>query len=185
MVSLGSDPDDVGARVACELGGDEASAALRARHENCLPVLRAPATVPARPAIGATNIEPATSQPRSLGLRTSCVSGIATYSAWLPRSCVYPYTSSPTANPVMSGAIFETTRAKSLPWPDGNVAGNCLCKLPSRIGASPGLIAALRTRNFHASRSGRWFGHISNLRTLSSPYRSNRTAFMAALFLRG
>ena len=47
-----------------------------------------------------------------------------TYSAWLARLSVNPITSSPAANPVTPSPTSSTTPARSLPCPDGNVAGH-------------------------------------------------------------
>ena len=43
------------------------------------------------------------------------------------------------------GATAVTTPARSLPSPDGKVAGNISCIAPTRMPASPGLIPAART----------------------------------------
>ncbi|MEU9993074.1 hypothetical protein AB0E10_41230 [Streptomyces sp. NPDC048045] len=67
---------------------------------------------------------------------TTLVSGTTTYSAWLARSHVQPSTSAP---------VSATTPAKSLPWPEGNVAAKRSAGAPERIAASPGLIPAALT----------------------------------------
>ena len=51
-------------------------------------------------------------------------------------------TSSPTATFLTALPTASTTPARSLPCPEGNVAGHCLAKAPSRIAASPGLMPA-------------------------------------------
>ncbi len=71
--------------------------------------------------------------------------GTATYSAWLERCHDQPSTSSPTANSVTPAPRALTMPARSLPSPDGNVAGNTLSSAPDRMAASPGLMPAART----------------------------------------
>src|SRR5690242_17379624 len=83
----------------------------------------ATASTQAYPAIPTTNSEPATSQDSGPGLAVSWSAGTSTNSAWLARVSVQPSTSSPTANPVTPSPIAWTTPARSVPWPDGNVAG--------------------------------------------------------------
>src|ERR1022692_1268343 len=71
-----------------------------------------------------TYIEPATGQETPAGLRMSWPAGTATYSAWLERLPDQPSTSSPTENSVTPSPTALTTPARSLPSPDGKVAGN-------------------------------------------------------------
>src|SRR5260370_804755 len=54
-------------------------------------------------------------------------------------------TSSPGANPVTPGPACATTPARSLPCPEGKVAGQRACSRPARILASPGLMPAALT----------------------------------------
>src|SRR5438128_6750414 len=59
---------------------------------------------------------------------------------------------------VLDGAADSSTiPARSLPCPEGNVAGHRLAKAPSRIAASPGLIPAafIRTRTWLGPGTGR------------------------------
>src|SRR6185312_3817611 len=68
------------------------------------------------------------------------------------------------------------TPAKSLPCPEGKVAGHFSAILPSRIAASPGLIPAARifTRTWRALGMGT--GTSERCNTFTPPYSSNRTA---------
>src|SRR3954469_7503682 len=84
----------------------------------------------------ATNSEPATSHGTAAGLGVNWVAGTATYSAWLDRRLENPMTSSPTAKPLTPEPNSATTPARSLPCPDGNVAGNMSRTAPARIAAS-------------------------------------------------
>src|SRR6202521_316536 len=87
-----------------------------------------------------------------------------------------PITSSPTAKPLTPLPSSVTTPAKSLPWPDGNVAGNMWCNAPLRITASLGLmpVAFTSTRTSPAPGTGR--GTSRTARTSMPPYESNCTA---------
>src|SRR4051794_3644906 len=80
-----------------------------------------------------TYSEPAASQLSRAGLRISCVTGTATYSAWLDRCHDQPSTSSPTANSATPSPTALTTPARSLPSPDGNVAGKVAWSAPDRM----------------------------------------------------
>src|SRR6267154_1640273 len=86
-------------------------------------------------------------------------------------------TSSPSANPVTSVPACATIPARSLPCPDGNVAGHRECSRPSRILASPGLMPAALTRTSTCAGPGCGTGTSTTLRTSTPPYSSNRTAF--------
>ena len=86
-------------------------------------------------------------------------------------------TSSPAAKPVTPGPVPATTPARSLPCPDGNVAGHLECSRPSRILASPGLIPAALTWTSTWPGPGTGVGTSTTFRTSTSPYSSNRTAF--------
>src|SRR5256884_11242 len=86
-------------------------------------------------------------------------------------------TSSPVAKPVTLAPAAATTPARSLPCPDGNVAGHLECSRPSRILASPGLIPAALTWTSTWPGPGTGVGTSTTLRTSISPYSSNRTAF--------
>src|SRR6185312_3169465 len=86
-------------------------------------------------------------------------------------------TSSPVAKPVTPAPVAATTPARSLPCPDGNVAGHRECSRPSRILASPGLIPAALTWTSTWPGPGTGVGTSTTLRTSISPYSSNRTAF--------
>src|SRR5690348_14426992 len=86
-------------------------------------------------------------------------------------------TSSPAANPVTPAPVPATTPARSLPCPDGNVAGHLERSRPSRILASPGLIPAALTWTSTWPGPGTGAGTSTTVRTSTSPYSSNRTAF--------
>src|SRR5580692_3117562 len=86
-------------------------------------------------------------------------------------------TSSPAAKPVTPAPVPATTPARSLPCPDGNVAGHLECSSPSRILDSPGLIPAALTWTSTWPGPGAGAGTSTTLRTSMSPYSSNRTAF--------
>src|SRR5689334_17522892 len=88
-------------------------------------------------------------------------------------------TSSPAARAVTPGPVSATTPARSLPWPDGNVAGHLACSRPSRILASPGLIPAALTCTSTWLGPGAGFGTSTTFRTSTPPYSSNRTAFIS------
>src|SRR6185437_8932925 len=88
-------------------------------------------------------------------------------------------TSSPVAKPVTPPPVAATTPARSLPCPDGNVAGHRECSRPSRILASPGLIPAALTWTSTWPGPGTGVGTSTTLRTSMSPYSSNRTAFIS------
>ena len=127
----------------------------------------------------ATQSAPATSQGTPAGLAVRFCSSTTAYSAWLARLSVKPMTSSPTANPVTPGPVSATTPARSLPSPDGNVAGHMACSRPSRIFASPGLIPAALTCTSTWPGPGSGVGTSTTFRTSTSPYSSNRTAFIS------
>ena len=93
----------------------------------------------------ATNSEPATSHGTAAGRGVALAASITTSSAWLARLSVQPMTSSPTANPSTPSPTCCTTPARSLPSPEGNVAGYRSWSSPCRILASPGLMPAALT----------------------------------------
>ena len=73
---------------------------------------------------------------------------------WLARVSTQPITSSPTGQVRTAAPTSSTTPARSLPWPDGNVAGHWSRNTPIRIAFSPGLIPAARTRTSTSSAAG-------------------------------
>src|SRR5580692_12738334 len=91
--------------------------------------------------------------------------------------------SSPTATFLTALPTSSTRPARSLPCPEGNVAGHRLAKAPSRIAASPGLIPAalIRTRTWLGPGTGR--STSTTRRTSIPPYRSNLTARGMGLLL--
>src|SRR5580704_3985501 len=124
-----------------------------------------------------TNSAPATSQGTPAGLGVRCCSSTTTYSAWLARLSVQPITSSPTETPLTAGPVSATIPARSLPSPEGNVAGHRASSSPSRILASPGLIPAALTWTRTCPAPGTGRGTSTTFRTSIPPYSSNRTAF--------
>src|SRR5882757_7138472 len=124
----------------------------------------------------ATNSEPATSQETSDGLAVNWFAGTVTYSAWLDRRLENPMTSSPTAKPVTPEPSSATTPARSLPCPDGNVAGNRSCTAPARMAASLILMPAALTSTRTSSAAGTGRGRSRTSRTSTPPYESNCTA---------
>ena len=129
----------------------------------------------------ATNSAPATSQGTPAGLPVRCCASTTTYSAWLARLSVQPITSSPAEKLVTPGLASATIPARSLPSPDGNVAGHLACIKPSRILASPGLIPAALTWTRTCPAPGTGRGTSTTFRTSIPPYSSNLTAFTGAL----
>ena len=127
-----------------------------------------------------TGSAPATSHGRLAGFGVRLAASTTTYSAWLDRVSTQPITSSPTATPVTSGPSRSTTPARSLPSPEGNVAGKRACSRPSRILASPGLMPAALTRTSTSPDPGSGTGTSATFSTSPVPYSSNRTAFIAA-----
>src|SRR5262249_44599849 len=75
--------------------------------------------------------------------------------------------------------VSATIPARSLPCPDGNVAGQRACSRPFRILASPGLIPAALTWTSTCPGPGIGRGTSTTSRTSAPPYSSNRTAFTA------
>jgi hypothetical protein len=71
----------------------------------------------------ATNSPPARIQSSARGLRVTWSAGTTTYSACEERQSDQPTTSSPTAKSVTDVPTSTTRPAKSLPCPDGKVAG--------------------------------------------------------------
>src|SRR5918996_3692627 len=125
----------------------------------------------------ATANDPPTSHETFAGLVVRFCASTITYSAWLARPSVKPITSSPAANPSTPGPLFVTIPARSLPSPDGNVAGHLARRSPSRIFASPGLIDAALTLTSTCPGPGSVTGTSATRRTSTPPYSSNRTAF--------
>src|SRR6476659_974844 len=70
--------------------------------------------------------DPATSHDTFAGLRVRFCATTTTYSAWLARRSVKPRTSSPTVTPSTPVPTWVTIPAKSLPSPDGKLAGHTL-----------------------------------------------------------
>jgi hypothetical protein len=128
----------------------------------------------------ATGIAPATSQGRPAGLAARFAASATVYSAWLDRVSTQPMTSSPGATLVTPGPSASTIPAKSLPCPDGNVAGQRSCSAPSRIFASPGLMPAALTLTSTWPGPGSGTGTSRTSSTSTGPYSSNRTAFIVA-----
>src|ERR1700735_5158 len=87
-----------------------------------------------------------------------------------------PITSSPTLKPLTPGPSSATAPAKSLPWPEGNVAGNRWCNAPLRITASLGLIPAALDWTTTSPWPGKGRGTSRTSRTSMPPYESNCTA---------
>src|SRR6202453_1851639 len=123
-----------------------------------------------------TNSAPACSHGTPAGFAVRSCSPTSTYSAWLARLCVKPMTSSPAATPVTPGPASATIPARSLPSPDGKVAGHILSSKPSRIFASPGLMPAALTWTSTSPAAGTGRGTSTTLSTSIPPYSSNRTA---------
>ena len=145
------------------------------------PSVRLTARTAAQAVAPATNSAPATSQGTPAGLPVRCCASTTTYSAWLARLSVQPITSSPAEKLVTPGLASATIPARSLPSPDGNVAGHLACIKPSRILASPGLIPAALTWTRTCPAPGTGRGTSTTFRTSIPPYSSNLTAFTGAL----
>src|SRR5579875_3864845 len=128
----------------------------------------------------ATGSAPATSQGTFAGFGVRLAASTTAYSAWLDRVSTQPITSSPSATPVTPGPSRSTVPARSLPCPDGNVAGHRSCSRPSRILASPGLMPAALTRTSTCPAPGSGTGTSATSSTSSVPYSPNRTALIAA-----
>src|ERR1700761_507285 len=126
--------------------------------------------------VPATLSAPATSHGTAGGFGGRSWASATTYSAWLARVSTKPITSSPGWNAVTPGPTAAPTPARSLPSPDGNVAGHMECSRPSRILASPGLIPAALTWTSTWPAPGSGCGTSTTLRTSIPPYSSNRTA---------
>src|SRR5580700_3601466 len=88
------------------------------------PPVRPTARTAAYAVVPATNSAPAASHGTPAGLAVRCCSPTTTYSAWLARLSVQPMTSSPAEKLVTPGPVSVTIPARSLPSPDGNVAGH-------------------------------------------------------------
>src|ERR1019366_6949874 len=88
------------------------------------PALRPAARTAAYAVVPATNSAPATSHDTPSGFAVRLATAATAYSAWLARLSVQPRTSSPGENAVTPWPASATTPARSLPWPEGNVAGH-------------------------------------------------------------
>src|SRR6202021_1272847 len=104
--------------------------------------------------------------------------GTVTYSAWLERRLENPITSSPTAKSVTPEPSSLTTPARSLPCPDGNVAGKMSRTAPARMAASLMLIPAALTSTRTSPRAGTGRATSRTSRTSMPPYESNCTALL-------
>src|SRR3982074_1184901 len=122
--------------------------------------------------------------PPADGLAVHWSAGTVTYSGWLDRRMENPITSSPTAKPVTPEPISATTPARSLPCPDGNVAGNRSRTAPARIAASLILMPAALTSTRTSPAPGTGRGRSRTSRTSMPPYESNWTAFVMNLAAR-
>src|SRR5450631_4404113 len=91
-----------------------------------------------------------------------------------------PITSSPTLKPETPEPTSATTPARSLPSPDGKVAGNRASTAPLRITASLMLIPAALTSMRTSPICGTGRGTSRTSRTSTSPYESNCTALAMA-----
>src|SRR6185312_3373484 len=129
--------------------------------------------------VPATYNDPATSQGSPAGREVSATSSTTTNSAWLALLRVKPRTSSPTAKPRTREPASTTTPARSLPCPEGNVAGHRSCSSPVRIWTSPGWIPAARTSTSTCAGPGTGRGTSSTCSTSIPPYSWNRTALTA------
>src|SRR5215469_15404715 len=89
-------------------------------------------------------------------------------------------TFSATATPTAPVPSATTTPARSLPWPDGNVAGHRSRKRPARILASPGLMPAALTCTNTCPGPGAGVGTSATVKTSTAPYSANRTARIPA-----
>ena len=67
------------------------------------------------------------------------------------------------------GPTAVTTPARSLPSPDGKVAGNISCIAPVRMAASPGLIPAARTSTTTSPGPGDGMSTSATYNTSRSP----------------
>src|SRR5438046_923308 len=85
-------------------------------------------------------------------------------------------TSSPTSTVSASAPMSATTPARSLPWPDGKLAGQRSCRKPCRIIASPGLMPAAFTSTRTWPAAGTGFRTSRTSSTSMPPYESNCTA---------
>ncbi len=123
----------------------------------------------AQAVVPATYREPAASHGTFAGLGTTWSPGRLTASAWLDRSSLQPITSSPTATSSTPSPTSLTTPARSLPCPDGKVAGQRSWRRPLRIDASPGLTAAATTSTTTRPGPGRGRGTSTTFSTSISP----------------
>src|SRR6478609_4711668 len=85
-------------------------------------------------------------------------------------------TSSPAVTLSTPAPVSATTPARSLPWPDGKVAGHRSCRKPCRIMASPGLMPAAFTSTSTSPALGVGRGTSRTSSTSMPPYESNCTA---------
>src|SRR5258705_12458248 len=87
----------------------------------------------------------------------------------------------PTGNPVTPERIPAAPPARSLPCPDGNVAGNRSRTAPERIADSLILMPAALTSTRTSPAPGTGRGTSRTSRTSIPPYESNCTALVMAL----
>src|ERR1700733_4362619 len=139
-------------------------------------VSRATLRTAAYAVVPATNRAPACAHETFAGRGTRSPAPTTTNSAWLDLSLVNPMTSSPTAIVVTPGPSSSTIPARSLPCPEGNVAGHRSANSPFRIEASPGLIPAALTRTKTSPGPGTGRGTSTTCRTSIPPYLFNLTA---------
>lgn len=92
-----------------------------------------------------TSSAPATSKGSTSGFGSSWVAGTTVCAAWLERVQEKPKTTSPASKSPTPGPVWTTMPARSVPWPEGKVAGSRSCTAPERITTSPGLMPAART----------------------------------------
>src|ERR1700733_807762 len=144
-------------------------------------VSRATLRTAAYAVVPATNRAPACAHETFAGRGTRSPAPTTTNSAWLDLSLVNPMTSSPTATFVTPGPSSSTIPARSLPCPEGNVAGQRSANSPFRIEASPGLMPAALTRTRTLPGPGIGRSTSTTRKTSRSPYLSNLTARAIAL----
>ena len=116
-----------------------------------------------------TYSEPAASQLNWGGLWISWLTGTAVWVAWLDRRKLNPSTSSPTANSVTPGPTAVTTPARSLPSPDGNVAGNISCIAPTADAGLAGVDPGGTNLDHHLARAGRRHVDVCHIQHITPP----------------
>ena len=176
-------PDHRGPGQFGPLDGDRADPAGRPGHDHRVTVGQAD-----RPDSGVGRSPGSRTAPRPpprarrAAWGSGCAASVRANSAWLARLSVNPMTSSPAATPSTSGPMPAITPARSLPSPEGKVAGYLACSRPSLILASPGLIPAALTLTSTWPGPGEGSGTSATSRTSGPPYRANRTAFIQLPF---